>query len=67
MLALAGNAQPVRRSGGFSSLYGTTFAPSNLAFRSRPAARGLNAPVLDRDGQLIVGLNDWYRLLRCTN
>ena len=63
-LAVVGNAQPARRSRTVSSLHGTS------ALRLEPdLPYPLGDPryerlVFDRDGQLIVGLNEWYRLMR---
>ena len=50
--------------GRFSSLYGTTTLRLHSDFPYPPGGPRYERLVFDGDGQLIVGLNEWYRLIR---
>jgi integrase len=50
--------------GRFSSLYGTSALRLEPDFPYPPGGPRYERLVFDRDGQLIVGLNEWYRLMR---
>jgi integrase len=49
--------------GRFSSLYGTTTLRLGAEFPFPPGGPRYERLVIDADGQLIVGLNEWYRLM----
>jgi integrase len=49
--------------GRFSSLYGTTTLRLAAEFPFPPGGPRYGCLVFDRDGQLVVGLNEWYRLM----
>src|SRR5258708_19517760 len=49
--------------GRFSSLYGTSTLRLELDFPYPPGGPRYERLVFDRDGQLIVPLNEWYRLM----
>src|SRR5216683_7325499 len=49
--------------GRFSSLYGTTTLRLEPDFPYPPGGPQYERLVFDRDGQLIVGLNEWHRLM----
>src|SRR5579859_4808488 len=50
--------------GQFSSLYGTTTLRLPVEFPYPAGGPRYERLVFDADGQLIVGLNEWYRLMR---
>ena len=50
--------------GRFSGLYGTTTLRLHSDFPYPPGGPRYERLVFDGDGQLIVGLNEWYRLMR---
>ena len=50
--------------GRFSSLYGTTTLRLEPDFPNPPGGPRYERLVFDGDGQLIVGLNEWYRLMQ---
>ena len=49
--------------GQFSSLYGTTTLRLGPAFPYPPGGPRYERLVFDADGQLVVPLNEWYRLM----
>jgi hypothetical protein len=50
--------------GQFSSLYGTTTLRLEADFPFPPGGARYERLVFDRDGQVIVPLNEWYRLMQ---
>jgi integrase len=62
-MAVPRHAQPRGARGRFSSLYGTTTLRLGGDFQFPPGGAHYEKLVFDRDGQLIVALNEWYRLM----
>src|SRR6266849_9419600 len=52
------------RRGQFSSLYGTSTLRLGAEFPYPPGGARYERLVFDADGQLIVPVNEWYRLMR---
>jgi hypothetical protein len=68
MMRSRASTAPVTRTqrvpqGQFSSLYGTTTLRLGAEFAYPPGGLRYERLVFDNDGQLIVPLNEWYRLM----